>query len=354
MFKGILQYWEELALVIGTIGGALALGLVIHYLLFKAWEHLAKKTQTILDSSILKHCLGPSRVILPILMVHFSLPLIDVFPKYMGIFEKVFILLLIVSMAWLTIKLTYVFEDILLSRFRIEGQDNLKARKINTQIQIFKKVVGVTVGIIALATILMTFDKLRHLGTSILASAGVIGIVVGIAAQHSIGALLASLQIAITEVINLDDVVIVENEWGWIEEINLTYVVVRTWDMRRLILPITYFLQKPFQNWTRLSTDLLGTVFLYVDYTVPVQAVREELYRILKNSKLWDGRTCGLQVTNATEHTVELRALMSATDSSNAWDLRCEVREKLIEFIQKNYLHGLPKVRAEVSEIGQK
>ena len=145
--------------------------------------------------------------------------------------------------------------------------------------------------------------------------------------------------------------VIVENEWGRIEEITLTYVVVRIWDLRRLILPITYFIEKPFQNWTRASADILGTVFLYVDYTVPVQAVREELTRILENSKDWDRRVSGVVVTNAMEHTVELRALMSAVDASKAWDLRCEVREKLIEFIQKNFSDGLPKVRAEIRDV---
>jgi len=146
--------------------------------------------------------------------------------------------------------------------------------------------------------------------------------------------------------------VIVENEWGRIEEITFTYVVVRIWDLRRLVLPITYFIEKPFQNWTRVTADILGTVFLYVDYTVPVQPIREELRRILKGSSYWNGNAWGLQVTDSTDRAVELRALMSASDASSAWNLRCEVREKLIEYIQKNYPDGLPKVRAEVQESG--
>jgi small-conductance mechanosensitive channel len=196
----------------------------------------------------------------------------------------------------------------------------------------------------------MTFSKVRQLGTSILASAGIVGIIVGIAAQRSIATLLAGFQIAITQPIRLDDVVIVENEWGRIEEITLTYVVVRIWDLRRLVVPITYFLEKPFQNWTRVSADLLGTVFIYVDYTVPVQAVREKLRGILEHSTQWDGQVCVLQVTNTTEHTVELRALMSAVDSSSAWELRCHVREKLVEFIQKNYPESLPKLRTDLKQ----
>ena len=204
--------------------------------------------------------------------------------------------------------------------------------------------------ILALAAILMTFDKVRQLGASILASAGIAGIIVGLAAQRSIATLLAGIQIALTQPIRIDDVVIVENEWGRIEEITLTYVVVRIWDLRRLIVPITYFIEKPFQNWTRISADLLGTVFLYTDYTVPIQAVREELRRILEGSEKWDRRVCVLQVTDTTERTVQLRALVSAADSSKAWDLRCEVREKLVDFLQKNYPHALPRVRAEIDE----
>jgi len=195
---------------------------------------------------------------------------------------------------------------------------------------------------------LMTFPKVRQLGTTILASAGIIGIVVGMAAQRTIGTFIAGLQIAITQPIRVDDVVIVENEWGRIEEITLTYVVVKIWDLRRLIVPITYFIEKPFQNWTRVTADILGTVYIYVDYTVPVDSVREELQRVLKESEHWDGKVCVLQVTNTSEQTVELRALMSAADASTAWSLRCEVREKLIDFMKKKYPQALPKLRAEL------
>ncbi|HKI49937.1 MAG TPA: mechanosensitive ion channel domain-containing protein, partial [Desulfobacteria bacterium] len=253
---------------------------------------------------------------------------------------------------WLIIKVIYVFEDFVLSRYNIDAADNLKARQIKTQLQILKKMAAIVVGILALGVILMSFDKVRQLGTSILASAGIASIIVGLAARQSIATLLAGVQIAITQPIRYDDVVIVEGEWGRIEEITLTYVVIRIWDLRRLIIPITYFLEKPFQNWTRTSADLLGTVFLYVDYTVSVQAVREELERILQGSDLWDGRVGGLQVTNSTDRAVEIRALMSAADSSRAWELRCRVREKLIEFLQENYPDALPRVRAEVSGNG--
>jgi small-conductance mechanosensitive channel len=195
----------------------------------------------------------------------------------------------------------------------------------------------------------MTFDKVRYLGASILASAGIAGIIIGLAAQRSLGTILAGIQIAITQPIRLDDVVIVENEWGRVEEINLTYVVVRIWDLRRLVLPITYFIEKPFQNWTRISADLLGTVFIYMDHTIPVQKIREALHDILTQSGLWDGKVWGLQVTNATEKTLELRALMSAADSSQAWNLRCLVRERIVDFIHQHYPGSLPALRTHLS-----
>jgi len=245
-------------------------------------------------------------------------------------------------------KTVYVLEDYIVSRFEVAVKDNLKARKIHTQLRVVKRIAIVLITIVALATMLMTFPKVRQLGTTILASAGIIGIVVGMAAQRTIGTFIAGLQIAITQPIRVDDVVIVENEWGRIEEITLTYVVVKIWDLRRLIVPITYFIEKPFQNWTRVTADILGTVFIYVDYTVPIDSIRKELQRILKKSELWDGKVCVLQVTNTSERTVELRALMSAADASTAWSLRCEVREKLIDFMKKKYPQALPKLRAEL------
>jgi len=263
--------------------------------------------------------------------------------------DHILSLLLIGLVSWLLIKTVYVLEDYVVGRFEVDVEDNLRARKIHTQLRVLKRIVIILVGIIALATMLMTFPKVRQLGTTILASAGIIGIVVGMAAQRTIATFIAGLQIAFTQPIRVDDVVIVENEWGRIEEITLTYVVVKIWDLRRLIVPITYFIEKPFQNWTRVTADILGTVFLYVDHTVPIDAVREELHRILKASELWDGKVCVLQVTNTSERTIELRALMSAADASTAWSLRCEVREKLVDFIKRDYPQTLPKLRAELT-----
>jgi small-conductance mechanosensitive channel len=216
---------------------------------------------------------------------------------------------------------------------------------------VLKKVAVSVIAVFTLASMLMVFDSVRQFGESILASAGIAGIVVGFAAQRSIATLLAGFQIALTQPIRVDDVVIVENEWGRIEDITLTYVVVRLWDLRRLVVPITYFIERPFQNWTRSSADILGTVFLYVDYSVPLDALRSELTRILKASRFWDGKVNVLQVTDAKERTMEVRALASAANASLAWDLRCQVREQLVDFLQRNYPESLPKLRASFEPV---
>jgi len=202
--------------------------------------------------------------------------------------------------------------------------------------------------VLTAGVMLMTFPQVRDLGASVLASAGLAGIVVGFAARPVLQNIIAGVQIAIAQPIRIDDVVIVEGEWGRIEEFTATYVVVRIWDQRRLIVPLNYFIENTFQNWTRTDAEILGTVFLHVDYTVPVEDVRQELHRLLLATDRWDGRAWGLVVTDATDRTVELRALMSAADAGTAWDLRCEIREKLIAYVQARHPAGLPTIRATV------
>ncbi len=237
--------------------------------------------------------------------------------------------------------LKIIFQE----RFDISKEDNLKSRKFSTQFNILERIVFFLIIIVCIGLILMLFDDVRKIGISLFASAGIAGIIVGFAAQRILAAVIAGLQIAITQPIRIDDVLIVENEWGRVEEITLTYVVVKIWDQRRLIVPTTYFFDKPFQNWTRTSANILGTVFIYTDYNVPFQALRDELTRLLESSPLWDKKVNVLQVTDSKEKTVEIRALMSAKDSPTAWDLRVFVREKLIEFLQQNYPDSLPKTR---------
>lgn len=350
----ILENRPPIVEFLGALVISIVLALVANYILFTILRRISKRSSLIPDGSVNRHCRGVVRLILLLIAVRFVLPFLEtigVDKKYVDTLLHIIGLLLIGSVSWFVIKLTDVLEDVVVSRFEIDVEDNLRARKIHTQLRVLRRILFVVVGILALGTMLMTFEKIRQLGTTILASAGIIGIVVGMAAQRTIGTFIAGLQIAFTQPIRVDDVVIVENEWGRIEEITLTYVVVRIWDLRRLIVPITYFIEKPFQNWTRTTAEILGTVFLYVDYTVPFEAIREELQRILDKSQHWDRKVCVLQVTNTSERTIELRALMSAADASTAWTLRCEVREKLVSFIQKNYPEALPRVRAELEKL---
>lgn len=335
----------------GMMLAALALGTLLHSIIFSVLTRLARTTNTPWDEKALAYARNPSRILFPLFILNLVAPSIRLSERPLELLTHVTSLLFIASIAYLLISLIYLLRDFLLSRYDISAQDNLSARKIYTQVKVMEKVLFSIVAVATAAFMLMTFDGVRQIGVSILASAGIAGIIIGLAAQKSIGTLLAGVQIAITQPIRIDDVVIVEGEWGRVEDITLTYVVVRIWDLRRLVLPITYFIEKPFQNWTRVSSDILGTVFLYTDYTIPVEAVRQELFRLVKTSDLWDGKVCGLQVTDCKPNVLELRLLISASDASKAWDLRCLLREKIVAFIQENYPASLPRVRAEIDPL---
>ena len=307
---------------------------------------------TILSAAMVKQCMrsirGPVAALVGLLSLRTAIPAL-MLPQGTGaLVRQTSAILFICATGWLCISLIKTARDMVTGSFDVSASDNLRARKIHTQTRVAEQILISLVFVIGTAMILMTFDQIRHLGTSLLASAGVMGIILGFAAQKSIATLVAGVQIAITQPIRVDDVVIVEGEWGWIEEITLTYVVVKIWDLRRLVLPVTWFLERPFQNWTRVSADILGTVFVYADYTVPLEPLRSELQRICAASPLWDGKVCGMQVTDATATTVEIRALVSALDSPKAWDLRCLVREKLISFLQEHYPQALPRTRVSL------
>ncbi|MDT0647301.1 mechanosensitive ion channel [Zunongwangia sp. F260] len=255
---------------------------------------------------------------------------------------------IILSVAWILIIFLKVFKVQMLRKYDVDTEDNLKARKVYTQFMILENIIIFIIVLLAVSIALMTFESIRSVGISLLTSAGIAGIIIGLAAQKAIGTLLAGIQIALTQPIRLEDVVIVEGEWGKIEEITLTYVVVRIWDKRRLVVPSTYFIENTFQNWTRQSADILGTVFLYTDYQIPVEKLREEQTRLLEATPFWDKQVNVIQVTDATEKTVEVRLLVSAKDSSTAWDLRVYLRENMLKYIQKNYPESLPKTRISI------
>jgi small-conductance mechanosensitive channel len=343
--KNILTY----ALV---LCGSVAAGLIVRYIIIRTLKAAGKKDRGVLFKSLATHIGGPLYILLPLIALSIAMEMLDISRALGEAASQAAVILFILAISWLLAKLTFVFEDLILLKFRIDVKDNLKARKVYTQVQFFKRIVIIAIGIIAIAVILMSFSRVRQVGTALLASAGVIGIVIGFAAQRTLSTFIAGLQIAIAQPFRIDDVVVVEGEWGRIEEITLTYVVVRIWDLRRLVLPITYFLEKPFQNWTRESARLLCTVFVYTDYTVPVEEIRQELFRILQKSAHWDKEVWNLQVTGTNEKSMELRALMSAQDGPTAWNLRCEVRERLVDYIRRAYPGSLPKVRTDITMTG--
>ncbi len=264
-----------------------------------------------------------------------------------GALGRIFQVGFIVMIGWLAIVGANVIADVYLLRFRMDTEDNLLARKHITQVRILKGAVQTLIIIITAASGLMTFEVVRQFGVSLFASAGIAGIVVGFAARPLLSSLIAGMQIAMTQPIRIDDAVVVENEWGWIEEITATYVVIKLWDWRRMVVPLSYFMEKPFQNWTRETASLIGTVLIYVDYTVPVEDVRQAVYRMARESKLWDRNVINLQVTDAKANTVELRILASGRNSPEVFDLRCEIREKVIDYLQREHPYALPRAREE-------
>ncbi|MGH7042443.1 MAG: mechanosensitive ion channel family protein [Acetobacteraceae bacterium] len=255
----------------------------------------------------------------------------------------------ILALGWAAVIALDTAADFYIERLSAQAADDYVARKHLTQVHILKRAAQMLTVVITIASALMTFAVVRTYGLSLFASAGAAGLVVGLSARPVLSNLIAGLQIAISQPIRLGDAVIVEGDWGWIETITSTYVVVRTWDLRRLVLPLTYFIEKPFQNWTKESANLIGSIHLHVDYSVPMQPLRDELERIVKASKLWDGKVVVLQVVEAMENTIQLRALASARTAGETWDIRCEVREKLIIFLQQQHPDALPRQRLKVT-----
>ncbi|MEU7803726.1 mechanosensitive ion channel family protein [Micromonospora arborensis] len=260
------------------------------------------------------------------------------------------VLAVIATAAWLVAALLIVVEDTALARFRVDVPDNRHARRVRTQVVMLRRLTIAVIVILTVGVMLMTFPSVRGIGAGVLTSAGVVGVVAALAAQSLLGNVFAGLQLAFSDAVRLDDVVVVEGEWGRIEELTLSYVVVQIWDDRRLILPTSYFTSKPFQNWTRTESAVLGTAEFDVDWAVPVQTMREELRRLVEGTELWDGRVCVLQVTDATGGMVRMRALVSAADAGSLWDLRCLVREHLVAWIRDNRPTAMPRLRTELGD----
>ncbi|MBX3404384.1 MAG: mechanosensitive ion channel [Phycisphaeraceae bacterium] len=336
--------------VLGSLAVALIFALIAHAIVFRLLLAAATRTEQLKEPTVRRLRL-PSQIAVVALTGLFVLPKIEASAALREGLRHGFALLLILAMTILAVRMLWIGVRAYLTRFDVSVSDNLGARRMHTQFTVVTRILTALVWVVGIAAALMTFPSVKQLGTSMLASAGIAGLVVGLAAQRTLSNFIAGLQIALTEPINLDDVVIVEGEWGRIEEITATYVVVRIWDQRRLIVPFSWFIERPFQNWTRRTAEVLGTVFLWTDYSVPVDRIREEAERIAKDSSNWDGRTVGAVVSDCSERAVQVRVLASAADASKAWDLRCELREKLIAYLNREYPGCLPRVRATVRSL---
>lgn len=300
-------------------------------------------------NTLLARARGPTRFAVMLIALSLALPAAPFDADSAVTVRRIITVAYIALAGWIALAALDLGVNRYLKRFRLDVEDNLLARKHVTQTRLLRRTAVLLIILIAFAAGMMTFEPVRQYGVSLLAAGGAAGIILGLAAQPILSNLFAGLQLALTQPIRLDDAVIVEGEWGTIEEIHATFVVVKVWDWRRIVVPLRYFIEQPFQNWTRETAALIGVVTLHVDYGAPVEALRRKLKEIAAASPLCDKRVINLQVVEALEHTIQLRALVSARNAPSAWDLRCEVREKLIAFLQQEHPQALPRRRAEIS-----
>lgn len=324
---------------------AIVIGLVLRLILGALIRKADKQTDFSLTRSIIRRMAIPVNFFLPLFILNSFKDELRLRRSQMIVFDKFSQIFLTITVAFILIAIIKIIEDYVVYKYDLKKPDNLRERKIRTQLQFIRRLIISLIVIVTICLVFLSFDNLRKLGTGLLTGVGIGGIIIGFAAQRSLANFLAGLQIAFTQPIRLDDVLVVEGEWGRVEEITLTYVVVLVWDQRRLILPINYFIEKPFQNWTRTGSEILSAAMIYMDYTIPVDEVRKEFLRFVKTQEIWDERIAVLQVTDFKERVVELRCLVSTNNAGQAFDLRCFVREHLLSFIQKNYPYALPRTR---------
>lgn len=323
-------------------GVCIILGTGINFIVYFFLRLYNKKRQSEFIKWFLFHTGKAVHIFTPLFLLLLSIPVLKNYDQYTFLFKTVNVFFY-AAFAWLSVKIVYVFSDTILTRQEITGEDDIRKRKIYTQLQFLRRMSIIILVLFFTSIILLNFEGIRKLGAGILTSAGIAGIIIGFAAHRSLGNLLAGLQIAFSQPIKINDDVFLENEYGRIEDITLTYVFIKLWDMRRLVVPLHYFIDKPFQNWTMISADIIGTVVFHLDYLTPVEPMRKELKRILEKNALWDRKTGILEVINSGNKTVEIRAAMSARNGDDAWNLKCQVREELLDFLQKNYPEHLPK-----------
>lgn len=333
-----------------VVAAALLLAIAANRMIYRVLTRMVQN-RDLFWRSLVQRTEGLNRLALIVLFVGIASGIAPLSRGEAGVLRHILAICFICLVGWVALTALHIWTTVYLRRFKLDSEDNLLARKHATQSRILKRVAGTLIIVITASAALMTFDGVRQYGVSLLASAGAAGLVVGLALQPLLKNLIAGIQLAVTQPIRLEDAVIVEGEWGNVEEITSTYVVVRLWDWRRMVLPLSYFIEHPFQNWTRESSSLIGTVMIYVDYTAPVEAMRRKLEEVARASKNWDRRVVNMQVTDFRANVMEVRMLVSATSAGRAFDLRCEVREKMIAWLQAEHPGALPRQRAELDRL---
>ncbi|MAK62887.1 MAG: mechanosensitive ion channel protein MscS [Ponticaulis sp.] len=350
------QFLDKLTMdrliAIAILALAVIFALVLHSLFYRFAPSASGKKRAGLVFKILRKTRTVSRLAIIILAVELTLPFIQMPEDWTQLTSQIITLVLIGLCGWLVNQLLHAATDARMARYDLDAEDNLEARRVATRMKVLRQMSTMLILLVTVGSMLMTFPSVRSIGLSLFASAGVAGIVIGFAAQPVLSNLLAGIQIALTQPIRIGDAVIMEGEWGWIEEITSTYVVVKIWDWRRLVIPLTQVIQQPFQNWTRETASIIGNVVWFLDYTAPVAEMRVKLKEFLDESELWDGDVQVLQVIDTTQETMQVRALMSAKNSPTAWDLRCEIREKMIRWLQENHSGALPRRRGQIQMDG--
>ena len=341
-------YWAPRWLIeIVILALAAGVGLLLVRWVFRLLERLARHFGSF-ATTLVHRSAGPVGVAWMVIVVGSALSSAGLPQATTLVIGHLLLVTFVLAVGWGALNALALAADVYLRRFHMDTPDNLLARTHVTQVRILRRASQTLIAVVTASAALMTIPGVREYGISLFASAGAAGLVVGLSARPLLSNLIAGVQLAITQPIRLGDAVVVEGEWGWIETISSTYVVVRIWDLRRLVLPLTYFIERPFQNWTKQTADLLGSVHLHVDYTVPIEELRTKLTEIVKCTPLWDGKVVVLHVVDTLPTTIQLRALVSARNSGEAWDLRCYVREKMIEFLQQSHPHALPRQRVDL------
>ncbi|MEU1310169.1 mechanosensitive ion channel domain-containing protein [Streptomyces cinnamoneus] len=335
---------EDILRPLAVVGGALLVTVVIGWIADHVVRRIAERHPEAPLWGLLRRCRMPLRLVLCVALLRGGYPSAELAEEHKDVIAQVLTLALIGACAWLAVRLATAVVEAGYARYAAGARDAARMRRVRTQVTLIRRVVTAAVAVVAVAAMLLTFPAMRTVGTSLLASAGLIGIVAGVAAQSTLGNLFAGLQIAFGDMVRIGDTVVVGGEWGTVEEITLTYLVVTTWDERRITMPVSYFTSRPFENWSRGNPRMTGTVFFHLDHTAPMDLMRERLHHVLKLSPEWDGRAWSLVVTDTTPSTIQVRALVTAKDADDIWTLRCVVREEMVSWLRREHPYALPRI----------